>query len=606
MIFESPLGLLALSVIPIIVLFHRFRQRPRRQNISSLFIWKQIEHYLTSNPLKNKKSLYLIVLLQILTVVFLSFALAKPIWKITESQPPRFVFLIDNSASMGSIYNDSSQKHITRWELLLNRIKKVIEEAPTKSIFYFYQTYQKEPLINLSRSKALNIIKTLTLTEIPSDVESLIPVIKDIDCPIYFCSDQLPSEKLLGYFRQKPHLILVGQPSNNKAIIRVSASPIPNRGNYYDVFVSIRDYSRNLANETKIPIELIGLTKEGEKILGHQEVTMKKSEDIGIFFRDIYLPEKHPLKIRLNIDDGMMCDNSVWLMPSQKDKINIALIGKNSPVLLKALRAIPYVLVEYFPANDDSSKNDKYDICMFNEIVPLNLPQKAVVISGISDIVTEKHTFWKYEGKVSNPVIRRIETSSPILNYCVQDIFTGIPWAVRLTPTEKEYLKPIIQGKSSIGEDIILLCEWQKGAQHLVMLNFMIEWVSETNPSDWTTTPSFPIFWTNLINYLNLGGQSLQKDYLLYRTNELIDGNIFLRAGWYYSGNNNLLPEGIGINLCNDKESDNNGISVMDTAKPSASKTLKKEIKRIDFANGSIFIAGILLLLSWILGRTSF
>jgi len=598
MIFENPLGLLALSVIPLIILLHRFRQRPHRQNISSLFIWKKIEEFLVAKPIKRKSYLYLILILQILSVILLSLALAKPVWRVSQPEPLHLVFLIDNSASMGSDNykprDSATFVKVNRWELMKEKIKEVIVKAPQNTIVSFYQPPQQKSFIRLNRSETLDVINHLTLMEIPSDIESLVSATADIKGEFYFCSDKLPSESILSRFDQKPHLILVGEPSGNEAIINAAATPTPGKEDYYDIFVSVKNYS--LKYPGKIKIDLIGLlNKKAEMKFASQEIDVGANETKDIFFHDIHLPEKLVLKIVLNSNSAgdMMCDNSVWLMPSPKDKINIALIGKSSPVLLKALRAIPYVLVAYSPTNDDSSKNDKYDVCIFNEIVPSNLPQKVIVIGGISNILTENQKFWKYEGKLPNPIIQKIEISSPILNYCAQDIFNTTPWAVRLTPTEKEYLKPIMQAKGTNGEDCILLAEWQKGNQQLIIINFPIDWRTDTNPNDWTGTPYFPIFWTNLINYLCPESESKLNNYILYRTGKTVENNIYFRTGWF--------DNGPGINLCDEQESDDNGITLIDTAIPSIDNLSGQKVKRIDLDNWSILTAGILLLLSWIL-----
>jgi hypothetical protein len=615
MIFENPLGLLGLLLIPIIIILHRLRQRPPRQNISSLFIWKQIEQYLTSKPLRKKSYLYLILLLQILTVICLSFALATPIWKITKSQPPHLIFLIDNSASMGSIYNDSGQKPITRWELLLAKIKKVIEDTPTDSTFSFYQSKMDMVLRNLKRNPALNAIYKLKLLEIPSDIESLVQETKNIKGEVYFCSDKMPSESILKELGQRLHLILVGQPSHNKAITRAASTRVSDKENYYNIFAVIKDYSPGSQVEN-VSVDLIGLTQKGEKTLGHQETNLKAGEETNVIFKNIYLEKKILLKIILNVNDEMECDNKVWLTPS-KD-ITIAVVNKDNPSLMKALRANPIVSVDYRTKIDAYNIEMRdgtifYNIYIFNEILFGDPPYKSVVInaipygtplnripSGIPDN-TDQNRFWKYEGKISNPVITKIDTTSPILQYCDTGIFTRIPYALEVTPIEIEYFKPIIQAKGANGEDCVLLGEWQKGNRQLIIINFPIDWRTDINPNDWTSTPSFPIFWTNLINYLWPESESKLNNYILYRTGEAVEGNIYFNTGWYYYS---MFSDSVGMNLCDDKESDNNGISVMDTARPSAERLPEQEVKMINLNNWLIFAAGILLLSSWLLRKS--
>ncbi|MFH0888577.1 MAG: BatA domain-containing protein [Planctomycetota bacterium] len=561
MILESPLGLLALSSIALVVILHRLRQRPERRDIGSLFIWKKIEQYITASPVRKKSRLYMILFLQILSVIFLSFALAKPVWRITQPEPLHLVFLIDNSASMGSASFEGSGNTYSviaggRWAVMKEKIKEVIVKSPADTTVSLYQVSPLKSFIQLKRYETFNVINNLTLMEISSDVETLVSLSQGIKGELYFCSDKLPSESVLNRFSQKPHLILVGQPSDNKAIIHAAATPTPNKKDYYDIFVTVKNYSSRPANN--IAIDVISTFKDSpDKVLGHEKINLGTNEKRDLFFNDVHLPEKSRLKIVLDSKDEMMRDNEVWLMTPDPYSINI--IGKKSPALIKALKSIPSIFL------DDTSSY--HDITVFNETLPVTLPAKSIIINSIP----ANNLFWNYQGETINPVVTGIDTSSPILKYCDLNVFNNIPSAVKLLPVEKEYLKPIIKARGLDGEDCVLLGEWQRGEQQMIILNFPVEWRSEIDSVDWTLTPSFPIFWTNLINYFH----PLSKDYTL------------------------------GSGLCNEEESDNNGISVMDTVQPPANNDIKKEIRRIDFAPWSIFTAGILLVLSWILGRTS-
>ncbi|MDI6733258.1 MAG: BatA domain-containing protein, partial [Planctomycetota bacterium] len=272
--FDNPLGLMALLLIPPVILLHRFRQRPVSYNISSLFIWNEIKQYLViSKPLINKSRQYLILILQILSIILLSFALSRLTLVHTITKPLHLVFLIDNSASLGSIYQQESQSQplspqqtrsepfgnthgklsesVRRWDLLIQEIATIIKTSPADTFVSFYQSFQDGRLIALSRSEALSSIKQMTLKDIPSALEEFSSIIRNVrgggNGDIYFCSDKLPLQSLFpSGAGQRPRLILYGQPSDNKAIIHVSAVPLTpteSAPTSYGVLVSIRDYS---------------------------------------------------------------------------------------------------------------------------------------------------------------------------------------------------------------------------------------------------------------------------------------------------------------------------------------------------------------------------
>ena len=562
MILENPIGLWALSAIIAVLILHRLRQRPERRQVSSLIIWKRIERLLTIAPVRPKSRLYLILMLQILAVIGLAIALARPIWRATQPEPLHLVFLIDNSASMGSLspYLRNNLPYGPRWNYLVWEIKDMMAGSPVDTTVSLYQVPPLKSFIGLKRQEVNSVLDSLNQMNIPSDLESLVALVQGVKGEFYFCSDKLPPEAIMERFPQKPHLILVGNPYPNQAIIRASATPVSGKSDYYDVFAVVKNYSRD--QTARVKLDLFYLTDDKVEIkLGRQESEGPVNESRNFFFREISLPNQPVITISIKPYSpyDLACDNQVWLVPPRPCKVNMA--GKDNPALTKALKAIPSVSL--------NSKADVSDIIVFNEISyailkdetgQASVATKFIIINTVPDINKE---FWDYQGRLERPLVTGIDTSSPILKYCDLNVFNSIPYALKLLPKEKEYIKPIINVSSVSEDECVLIGEWRKGNWHLVFLNFPLEWRSQTSPTDWTLTPSFPIFWTNLINYLH----PISKDY--------------------------QVSEG----LCNEAESDNNGVTVLDTNLPGQAEI---EASRVELGSWLIGLAGLLFLLGWI------
>ncbi|MBI5778215.1 MAG: BatA domain-containing protein [Planctomycetes bacterium] len=559
MILENPLGLWTLTAIIAVLILHRLRQRPERRQVSSLIIWKRIERLLTIAPIRQKSRLYLILMLQILAVIGLSLALAKPVWRSTQSEPLHLVFLIDNSASMSSGYYESGE-NTTRWELMRKKIRDVIDKSPQGTKVSFYQSPPLESFINIERYAAFNTIAYLELINISSDLESLVSQAQGIKGELYLCSDKLPPDSIINRFSHKPRLILVGTPSDNRAIIRASATPTSGKEDYYDIFATVKNYSSRSIK--KIAVEWNGW---GGETMDSRQVDLEADEEKSLSFKNIYLSDKLGLVITLRNPDDMKCDNYASLMPPKKYKVSI--VGKDNPALKKALTANPSLLkADYSSVINETREDTLYDICIYDEILPFSLPKRAVVINSASEKAILEG-FWEYQGKLARPLVTGIDTASPILKYCDFNVFNNIPYAQKLLPKEKEYIKPIITASSASGDESVLIGEWRKGDSHLVFLNFPLEWRGPANPTDWTLTPSFPIFWTNLINYLH----PVSQDYTM------------------------------GEGLCNEAESDNNGVTILDTALPTPEQIPQIETRRVELGRWPIIGAGLCLLAGWLL-----
>ncbi|MDI6733230.1 MAG: hypothetical protein QME16_04850, partial [Planctomycetota bacterium] len=349
-----------------------------------------------------------------------------------------------------------------------------------------------------------------------------------------------------------------------------------------------------------------------------------------VIFEDIDLSDRPILKIVLDVNDALACDNTVYLMPPQKDTINVALIGQDSSVLRKTLMAIPKLNLDYLPVyNEGGGESGEYDIYIYHETtVPSRPLSNVIIINGRTE--TSLSPLWEFKGEVVDFSVTRIDTTWPVLKYCQTEIFTNIPRAINLSPRNKAHLKPIIQARldgaqNSADDNFILIGECrfapssagltikQKGGDRVILINFPIEWRSEYYPEDWTLTPTFPIFWTNLINYLISSSHTMSNDYFYYRTTEM---DIPLKmVGLHYlsssvHGSHHLVKEGmsdktvIGINLCNEEESDNNGITLIESSISFANRTRQEntiETKRASLDYWLVSIAVILVLLSWLL-----
>lgn len=113
----NPLGLLGLLGIPIIILIYLLKSKYVSKPVSSTFIWKRSLKYVKNRlPLSFVFSLLLI--LQLLTVILASFAIARPQIKpfITKDT----VIILDSSASMLTKNQDGK----TRYELAIEQIEK--------------------------------------------------------------------------------------------------------------------------------------------------------------------------------------------------------------------------------------------------------------------------------------------------------------------------------------------------------------------------------------------------------------------------------------------------------------------------------------------------
>lgn len=129
MTFLHPLGLLGLIGIPILIIIYIIKTQYTEQTIASTFLWTLSERFLKKkNPISKIAGIISLVL-QILSILVLSLAIAHPVITLPNSAQ-EYCLILDASASM--TMTDGST---TRFERAKDEIKDVISDATDGSVY---------------------------------------------------------------------------------------------------------------------------------------------------------------------------------------------------------------------------------------------------------------------------------------------------------------------------------------------------------------------------------------------------------------------------------------------------------------------------------------
>ncbi len=129
MTFLYPLGLLGLIGVPIVIIIYILRSKFNELTVTSTYIWTLSEKFFKRrNPLSGITGLISLIL-QILTIILVSLAIARPIFTIPNSAS-EYCFVLDASGSMN--YKDGGK---TRFDEAKAYVKKTINDARLGSSF---------------------------------------------------------------------------------------------------------------------------------------------------------------------------------------------------------------------------------------------------------------------------------------------------------------------------------------------------------------------------------------------------------------------------------------------------------------------------------------
>ena len=121
--FMYPLGLLGLIGVPVLVLIYILRSKYNEQTVASTYLWTLSEKFFKRRNMLSGITGIISLILQICMVVFLSLAIARPIFTIPDSAS-QYCFVLDGSGSMNTL---SGIK--TRFEKGKDYIEETISSA---------------------------------------------------------------------------------------------------------------------------------------------------------------------------------------------------------------------------------------------------------------------------------------------------------------------------------------------------------------------------------------------------------------------------------------------------------------------------------------------
>src|SRR5262245_33025544 len=134
-------GLLAL-VPPAIVALYFLKLRRQPLEVPSTYLWKRSIEDLHVNSLWQRLRQNLLMFLQLLLVALAMIALLRPGWEGAKLDGERFIFLVDNSASMSSTDVDGAKNRLDEAKKSVSGLIDQMSSGMTAMIISFADTPQ--------------------------------------------------------------------------------------------------------------------------------------------------------------------------------------------------------------------------------------------------------------------------------------------------------------------------------------------------------------------------------------------------------------------------------------------------------------------------------
>src|SRR3989442_1708894 len=380
MSFLSPpaFGVVTLTLPLVLLYFLKVRRRERR--VPSLFLWDPSLRDREASAFFQRLQRDPLLILQILALVALSLALARPAVTLMGDGARKVVVVLDTSASMKARDVSPSRFDVARAEAA-QLVGRLSEGAEVMVIETGVQP-KVAAALGRDRQRALAAIGQAQARDLPNRLVEAVRAARalvgaDPRAEIHVFTDgafSLSHAEALA--DPRIHWVGVGRRSRNVGITSLAIRRSYFGSSDYQAFVALVNYSPEPQTFT------FALELDGRKI-AEKDVTLEPSVR-----RSVVLPFSHSgggiVTARLQIDDDLAVDDVAYAVLPPPRKINVLLVSTGNLFLEKVLRTDPQVSLEIRTPDQYQGGMAEADVAVLDSVTPPRVgPGRFVFVNAV-------------------------------------------------------------------------------------------------------------------------------------------------------------------------------------------------------------------------------
>ena len=477
------MALTLLGLIPILILIHSLRPKPKEVEVTNLFLWrealKEKRGGLRVKRLINNLPLFF----QILAVLLASIALAGPEWTYIAQVEGDVILVLDSSASM-----KTQTASGTRFDKAKKEALKLIEELPTDGKMLIIEASRK-PIIRSpfsdDRKHLKQVIESIEPSDIPGQIDKALYLALSFLNPekddwTYIITDGAGANlaKLTGNY-EKVRNILVSGGERNIGITKFEFRRALNGDNQYEILLGLKNFN---AHPVLCPIQL---TIDDNTII-KKTIGLKALERKLLIF-----PHSGRLEgmahASLKITDDFSVDNDAYAVLKASDDMWVLLVTKGNFFLEKLLEAYPNFMVNSIKDIVPSTwieQTQRHDIVILDRVSPPSTEKgNFLLIDAFSPTIPIS----RIEG-IDNVEVLDWDRESPLMGNLDP---RGIHIETASMIKADETLRPILESRNTG-----LMYAYEKNGLRAIFLGF------DLMMSDLPLRVAFPVMISNVFQWL--------------------------------------------------------------------------------------------------------
>ncbi len=481
MTFLSPLAFAILGLAFPLVLLYFLKVRRRQQSVPSLLLWGASVRDREASAFFQRLQRDPLLLLQLLALLALVLALARPIVTVLGEGARKVVVVLDTSASMKA--RDSGSARFEAARAGAGALVRGLGEGAEVMVVEAGIQPQVTAPMSRDRDRALGAIRSAQARDLPNRLPQAVRtaralVGRDPRAEIHVFTDgavTLPSSPEMTDPRVR--WVGVGRRSQNVGITNLSIRKAYTGPFEHQAFLSLVNYTP-VAQEFSFSLAIDG------KTLAERSLTLEPNVR-----RAVVLPFSHngggEVVARLHINDDLGTDNVAWAVLPPPRKIAVMLVSPGNLFLEKVLRTDPQVALEVRTPEEYQGGMEQADVVVLDSVSPTKVgPGRFVFVNTVPpDVPLE------VLGRIEQPTIMDWDRTHPVMRH-VELAKVAIEEAMRV--------RPLAAGRALVdavgGPVIYALEEPERKAVHIGFDLFR---------TDFPLRVAFPLILSNSLRWLH-------------------------------------------------------------------------------------------------------
>ena len=482
--FLAPMMLWILGLIPVLILIHLFKPKPKPIEVTNLFLWQEVLKDRGGNVTLKRLVQNLPLWLQILMVLLCALALSHPVWTLTLPQKGNVILVIDSSASMKSVVEPGK----TRFELAREAALELIDDLErTQQVLLIEAGSRSSVITGFSGhfSEVKKLIQGMEASDAAGTLEealylALSFVSLERDDRVVLISDGA-GQDMQALLNMHPaiEVRLISGGERNIGVTKFEFRRDFSRPDSYEIMVEVKNFSDSPAD---IPLRL----SVDKYTLREDSLSLEPGEKQTLFFPYSRLITGIA-RAEIEIEDDFATDNAAYLSLSESTDIWILLVSEGNYFLERLLESYPNVLLNRTDTIDPATWQEqalRHDLVIVDR---MDFPEVSTGNFLLLDAYPPSFSAGKI-GETAFPQIIDWDRETPLM----QDlnlIDLNIEQA-SLFKTPSSFV-PLLESSEGV-----LMSHYEDENLRIVLLNFDI------SRSDLPVKIAFPVMMSNIINWL--------------------------------------------------------------------------------------------------------